>query len=163
MNVDRILEMLNRREVAYLLIGGMNFLLRHAPVLTFDIDLWIADTAENLDRCERALGELDAQWGPTEQDWGPVAGQPAGWLRRQGVYCLTSRHGAIDIFRAVKGLDSWEVCRARAEPGATSAGTAFLALADEDMLRCQLALPEAERRLDRIRALREKLGGNVHG
>ena len=33
MNVDHILKTLNAHEVAYLLIGGMNFLLRHAPVL----------------------------------------------------------------------------------------------------------------------------------
>ena len=47
MNVDRILETFNRHEVAWLLIGGMNFLLRHKPVLTFDVDLWVDDTVQN--------------------------------------------------------------------------------------------------------------------
>ena len=34
MNIDHILQMFNASEVEYLLIGGMNFLLRHEPVLT---------------------------------------------------------------------------------------------------------------------------------
>ena len=57
MNVDRILETFNRHQVACLLIGGMNFLLRHQPVLTFDIDLWISD--EDMLACQLALDERD--------------------------------------------------------------------------------------------------------
>ena len=34
MNIDHILQMFNASEVEYLLIGSMNFLLRHEPVLT---------------------------------------------------------------------------------------------------------------------------------
>ena len=88
MNVDHILGTLNGHHVAYILIGGMNFLLRHAPVLTYDVDLWIEDTPENRDRCERALGELQAEWGASDRDWGPVAAKAEGWLasRRRGVH-----------------------------------------------------------------------------
>ena len=43
MNIDRVLQALAKNEVDYLLIGGMNFLLRHAPEITYDIDVWIAD------------------------------------------------------------------------------------------------------------------------
>jgi hypothetical protein len=81
MNIDHILRTFNASEVEYLLIGGMNFLLRHEPVLTYDIDFWILDTAANLDRCDSALRQLDASWGPTEDSWRPVAEQ-AGWLTR---------------------------------------------------------------------------------
>jgi hypothetical protein len=38
MNIDRILAAFNEREVQYLLIGGVNFLLRHRPVTTFGQD-----------------------------------------------------------------------------------------------------------------------------
>ena len=34
MNIDRILTELNHHGVRYLLIGGVNFMLRHKPVLT---------------------------------------------------------------------------------------------------------------------------------
>jgi hypothetical protein len=37
MNVDAILRALNDAQADYLLIGGMNFLIRHAPELTFDV------------------------------------------------------------------------------------------------------------------------------
>ena len=157
MNVDRILETMNRHRVAYLLVGGMNFLLRHAPVLTYDVDLWIDDKEENRDRCEQALVALQAEWGASEEDWGPVARKPPGWLARQAVFCLTSAHGAVDIFRSLKGLGPWRQSREAALPGTTAAGTAYLGLSDEDMLKCQMALPEPSRNPDRIRALRKAL------
>jgi hypothetical protein len=112
MKIDLILETFNRCDVAYLLLGGVNFLLRHDPVTTVDIDSWIED----------------------------------------------SPHGAIDVFRAVRGLSSWGECRSRAVAGFTPAGTPFVGLCDEDMLQCQMALPEGERKLDRIRTLRARLG-----
>jgi len=158
MNIDHILETFNTQRVAYLLIGGMNFLLRHAPVLTFDVDLWIEDTPENRRRCEPTLAELQAQWGTADADWGPVAEKRPGWLGRQAVFCLYSPFGAIDIFRALKGLESWAECRARSETCRTAAGVEFSALCDEDMLGCQLALPEEERNHERIRFLQQRLG-----
>lgn len=157
MNVDHILGTLNAYHVDYLLIGGMNFLLRHAPVLTYDVDLWIEDTAENRDRCERALAELEAQWGASEEDWGPVAARGAGWLASQALFCLTSPHGAIDVFRSVKGLRDWAAARAQAQSGKTAAGTAFVGLSDHDMLVCQLALPESERKQARIQTLQQAI------
>ena len=157
MNVDLILETLNRHQVAYLLIGGMNFLLRHAPILTYDVDVWIEDTPENRRRCEQALGELQAEWGASDDDWGPVADKPAGWLGSQPLFCLTSPHGPIDVFRSVKGLGPWAASRAKARTSETGRGVAFVGLSDADMLKSQMALPEAERNQDRIRALKKAL------
>ena len=152
MNVDHILHTFGDCGVEYLLIGGMNFLLRHEPVLTYDIDFWIHDTAENRGRCDAALRRLDAAWGATEQDWRPVAEQP-GWLERQDVFCLTSPSGAIDVFRSVTGLPSWQACNARAHQGRTAGGVAYRGLSDEDMRACQLALPPEQRRQSRVEAL----------
>lgn len=158
MNVDQILETMNRNQVAYVLIGGMNFLLRHEPVLTYDVDLWIEDTPENLQRCEKALAELQAEWGASDDDWRPAADRPSGWLRRQSLYCLTSPHGPIDIFRSVKGLESWAASRAKADAAETAGGVPFLGLSDDEMLESQMALPEAERNARRIEALKKALG-----
>ena len=135
----------------------MNFLLRHKPVLTYDVDLWIDDAEENLRRAEVALGDLRAEWGATDDDWRPVAARPAGWLRTQGVFCLTSPHGAIDIFRTVRGLDDWHACDRRASNERTAAGVGYKGLADSDMLACQLALDESVRNHERVRALRDAL------
>jgi hypothetical protein len=158
MNVDQILETMNRNGVAFLLIGGVNFLLRHAPAVTYDVDLWIDDTAENRGRCESALAELQAEWGPSVDDWGPVADKNPGWLSGQSIFCLLSPHGAIDIFRGVAGLESWPECRGRAVSLCTGKGAAVTCLSDEDMLQCQLALPENERKHDRVQSLRKAIG-----
>ncbi len=160
MNVDHILDTFNREGVRYLLIGGMNFLLRHQPVLTFDVDLWIEDTSENRRRCEAALANLDAEWGRVDADWGPVADKASGWLDQQAVYCLNSPHGAIDIFRSVRGLSDWQTSLQSAIQEQTSTGTKYHGLGDADMLRCQLALDPAVQKQDRIRVLEQELKKN---
>jgi hypothetical protein len=157
MNVDHILKELNSHEVACILIGGMNFLLRHAPVVTFDIDIWIEDTDENVDRCERALAALGAEWGEADDDWGPVAAKKPRWLRRQTLFCLTSPYGSIDVFRAVKGLESWTTCRGQAYRGETALGTPYWGLSDNDMLRSQTVLDENEQKQQRIQTLQTAL------
>jgi hypothetical protein len=155
MDVDGILRILNRNHVRYLLIGGMNFMLRHKPILTYDLDVWIEDTVENRQRCELALAELDAEWGATESDWGPVKDLAAGWLAVQGMVCVSSPHGAIDVFRSVAGLADWQSSWQQGVDEATAAGTPYRGLSDEDMLRCQAALDEGLRKSDRIRVLEE--------
>lgn len=160
MNVDRVLETFNREGVAYLLIGGMNFLLRHEPVLTYDVDLWIEDSAENRRRCERALAALDAEWGRTDADWGPVVFLPPGWLDQQSMFCLNSPHGAIDVFRSVRGLADWAISRQSAVAEQTGVGTSYYGLSDADMLQCQLSLDAGLQKSDRIATLRAKLKAN---
>jgi hypothetical protein len=155
-DIDHVFDVLNGQHVDYLLIGGMNFLLRHQPVLTFDVDVWIDDTPANRARCEAALIELDAEWGPTETEWGPVRRFAPGWLELQAVFSLTTKAGALDVFRHLAGAGSWAACRARAVRGRTSGGREFWGLSDKDMLACQYALDEPLRKLDRIRYL-EKL------
>jgi hypothetical protein len=152
-NTDHVLATLNRHGVNYLLIGGANFLLRHSPILTYDIDVWIEDAAENRRRCEAALAELRAEWGESDDDWGPVTAKKQGWLDRRSVCCLTSPFGAIDVFRSVAGLNSWSQRRGRANADATAGGISFLGLSDHDMLACQLALPEGQRNEARIQYL----------
>ena len=157
MNVDRILDTLNAREVEYLLIGGMNYLLHHEPVLTYDVDIRIRDSAENRSRCEAALAELKAEWGRSEEEWGPIADKPSGWLSRQGMYALTSAYGSIDVFRSVLGLDDWQKSASTAHNGKTASGVPYVGLSDADMLKSQLALEDGDQKRDRIRKLREAI------
>ncbi|MGA2799172.1 MAG: hypothetical protein ABSE63_16455 [Thermoguttaceae bacterium] len=70
MNQERIFECFNKHEVNYLLIGGMNMLLRHGGNLTHDVDLWIEDTEDNRLHCHQALVELEASWGKSDADCG---------------------------------------------------------------------------------------------
>lgn len=157
MNVDHILLVFWQHRVAFILIGGMNFLLRHQPIVTFDVDFWIDDNAENRRRCEHALADLRAEWGESESDWGPVATREPGWLDRQGVFCLTTAFGSVDIFRGVSGLGTWSESRTRSFVSSTASGVEYAGLCDEDMLKCQYALLEGERKLDRIRVLEDAI------
>jgi hypothetical protein len=157
MNIDVVLQTMANFGVDYLLIGGVNYLLRHEPELTYDIDFWIADTADNRLRTSSALRELKAEWGPTESNWGPVSENPA-WMEKQGVFCLSSPYGAIDIFRQVKGLEgSYESCKARSILSKTPTGVVYYALSDEDMLACQIALPSPLQKVKRIETLRSAI------
>jgi len=153
-NVDLILQTLNQNYVEYLLIGGMNFLLRHKPVLTYDVDVWINDTEDNCRRCELALIELGAQWGATDADWKPVSSMVPGWLRGQELYSLTTSYGALDVFRYVRGLEDWLACRNRSYLGKTKVGTPFQGLSDQDMLTAQYALDKRDQKQERIEHLK---------
>ena len=157
MNVDEILRALNEEQVDYLLIGGMNFLLRHSPELTFDVDVWVRDDADNLERVSRALQRLGAEWGATHNEWQKVPSD-WHWLQRQGCFCVTTRHGALDVFRDVGGLEGrYAECRAAAIQSTTQQGNPYLALADEHMLACQEALPETQRKTKRMEVLRHAI------
>jgi hypothetical protein len=154
MNVDEILQSLNSEQVDYLLIGGMNFLLRHEPELTFDVDIWVQDQPANLGRLNRALRLLGGEWGRRECEWAPVP-EDWRWLESQNVYCLTTRHGALDVFRSVRGLEGqYERCKLESVTSRTATGITFQALSDQDMLKCQEALPQAEKKTRRIEVLR---------
>jgi len=162
-NTDAILQAFNAQKTDYILIGGMNFLLNHAPILTQDVDIWIEDSPENRTRANSALIAANAEWGATEAEWRPVASSP-DWMERQNIFCLTSAFGAIDLFRQVKGLDGeYAACRNRARKQKTPMGVAYLSLCDEDMLRCQLALEPADRKLDRIRTLEDSIRKRRNG
>lgn len=155
MNPGPILKTFAAYGVDCLLIGGMNFFLRHRPVSTFDVDFWVNDEDVNLARVNSALTELGAEWGASDDTFAPIPRDPS-WLKRQSVFCLTSRAGAIDIFRSVRGLPSYAECRAQSVKIERD-GIGFQALSDVDMLACQLALPEGERRLDRVAYLEKIL------
>ena len=157
MNIDMILETMGRCRVRALLIGGVNFMFRHKPVLTYDIDLWVDDTPENRLRCEQALAELKAEWGHTEADWAPVASRTPGWLGQQSIFCVSSPHGAIDLFRSVRGLPDFETCFGRAIHERTASGVFYDGLSDADMLACQRALAASDRKLDRMQVLEAAL------
>jgi hypothetical protein len=157
LNVDAILRTFSDENVRYLLIGGMNFFLRHRPETTFDVDLWVADDEENLARVNRALKSLGAEWGPTDAEWKSIPPDPS-WLKRQACFCLTTAAGAVDIFREVHGLEQqFEPCFGRAVAEKTASGVQYRGLADVDMLRCQEALAPELRKESRVKTLRAAL------
>lgn len=157
MNVDRILSAFNTASVDYVLIGGLNFLLRHGGPSTFDADIWIQDNDDNLWKVINALQALNAEWGATDASWGPVRSD-LSWLKSQSVFCLVTSAGGVDIFREVRGLEGrYTECKTRATRSKTATGVEFLGLGDADMLQTQLALEAVDQKMDRITALRKAI------
>jgi len=139
--------------VDWILIGGMNYLLNHEPILTYDVDVWIRDEATNRARVNLALVQLQCAWGETEETWAPVEQDPA-WLMRQSLFCMTSPHGAIDLFREVLGLENrFQECWQDGAVKKTATGIPYRSLSDRHMLECQLALPEHLRKAGRVARL----------
>jgi hypothetical protein len=157
MNVDLILSAFNEQGADCILIGGMNFFLVHQPVSTFDVDLWVADDEANLRAVHQALSQLSAEvsFDPKGECWQNIARlSDWTWLLRAPLFCLNSPHGAIDVFRHVRGLEAgYDALRGSCPLRKTPTGVSFRSLSDSLMIQCQLALSEAERKQDRLRAL----------
>jgi|LakMenEpi03Aug12_release.lakeMendotaPanAssembly.Ray.scaffolds.fasta_scaffold02852_5 hypothetical protein len=152
-----VLQVLQDHQLRFLLIGGLNYFLAHQAVATQDIDIFIEDNLENNDICESALVELQAEWGKTDADWGPVSEKMPGWMESQSIYCMLTKHGPIDVFRTVPGIESFEQAWQRSVVLELSDSLRVRLLSAQDLLDCQLAIPEACRRLDRIVYLKKIL------
>ena len=55
---EDLLALLERREVRYLIIGGLAFIYHAKPRYTKDMDLWIGPDPENVERANRALADF---------------------------------------------------------------------------------------------------------
>jgi hypothetical protein len=136
--------------VSYLLVGGLNYFLRHKPVTTQDIDLLIDDTPQNRRLCEIALVELGAEWGRRDEDWGSVSAKPNGWLSGQSVFCLLTRFGPVDIFLSIPGISNFSEARLRSVLFEIDPSTQVRLISTVDLLACQFAIPEIYRKRERI-------------
>lgn len=58
----RLLEVLVRHEVEFVIVGGVAALLEGAPILTLDLDIVHRQTPENIERLLRALEEIHARY-----------------------------------------------------------------------------------------------------
>lgn len=59
---EDLLELLERNEVLYLIIGGLAFIYHAKPRFTKDMDLWIGPDPENIARTNRALAEFGSPY-----------------------------------------------------------------------------------------------------
>jgi hypothetical protein len=59
---EDLLELLERFEVRYLIIGGLAFIYHAKPRFTKDMDLWIGPDPENIARANRALSAFGSPY-----------------------------------------------------------------------------------------------------
>jgi hypothetical protein len=99
----RILQLLERYGVEYVVVGGVAAVLQGAPVTTFDIDALIKVDAANADRLLAALEALDARYRehgvlrPTRDD-----------LLAGGHLLLMTDSGPLDVLGFIGGGKRYE-------------------------------------------------------
>ncbi|HEY5569688.1 MAG TPA: hypothetical protein VIM81_20875 [Gammaproteobacteria bacterium] len=89
----RILEILEKHGVEFVVVGGVAAVLHGAPVTTFDIDTLVKVSDENADRLLAALTDLEARYrehakpiSPTRED-----------LLAGGHLLLMTNSGPLDV------------------------------------------------------------------
>ncbi|MBV8341249.1 MAG: hypothetical protein JO173_02600 [Gammaproteobacteria bacterium] len=94
---ERILRVLARRRVRYILVGAMAARLQGFPRLTADADISPAGGAANLKRLAQALDDLNARIYAESEPQGLAFNCDAGSLARANVWNLTTDAGRLDV------------------------------------------------------------------
>jgi hypothetical protein len=94
---DRLLEVLHRHGVRYVLIGGLAAALRGSAAPTFDVDITPDSSADNLARLSEALTDLDARIRVDGIPDGLPFSHDAAALARITTLNLVTRLGDLDV------------------------------------------------------------------
>ena len=96
---EKIIQILNKYQVEYIVIGGVAASLYGCPEQTYDIDILYNNIEDNKNRLLKALNEMEAQWDI------PLT---SAILDKQYVFALYTKHGDLDIFNYVAGLGYYD-------------------------------------------------------
>jgi hypothetical protein len=155
-----ILEVLERHDVSYVLIGGYAAVVHGSPMLTNDVDITPATDRENLERLSTALTELEARVRAEGLD--PLPFNHSGEsLGASPIWNLTTKYGDLDISLTPSGTRGYDDLR-RDAVEITLRGTPVLLASLADIVRSKGA---ANRDKDRraLPVLRELLARQTRG
>lgn len=94
---ERILRVLARQEVRYIVIGGIAAALQGSPYPTYDLDICPDSKTDNLDALAEALRKLEAlEWDPNkdellEREWNVET------LQVDTTWLLMTKFGPLDL------------------------------------------------------------------
>jgi hypothetical protein len=94
---EKILAVLEKHHVAYVLIGGFAATIHGSPYVTSDVDITPDRGRDNLGRLSAALSELGARIRTEGEPEGIAFGHDAESLNRSELLNLTTRYGDLDI------------------------------------------------------------------
>lgn len=119
-----LLRTLVDHDVRFVVVGAVAAVLEGAPLTTFDLDVVVETSDENLNRLLGALNEIDAvYWDPARRRIVPDAGR----LRVQRLHLLETRFGRLDLLQEIGAGFGWEEVFSRSHECLT-AGRAFRVL-----------------------------------
>ena len=104
LDAERIVEVLNRHGVEYVVVGGVGARLHGASRITYDLDLCPGWEPANLERLAAALRELGARLRdlPPDVEFPPITGKT---LREMMIGTWRTSAGDLDILREIPSGD----------------------------------------------------------
>lgn len=97
LDLERLLEVLDRHEVAYVMIGGMASVAHGSPFPTEDLDITPAPAPKNLRQLSAALRDLDARVRIADAPEGLPFEHSSESLSAVQTWNLTTRYGDLDL------------------------------------------------------------------
>jgi hypothetical protein len=133
-----LLQALDDRRVAYIVIGGFARVLQGTEELTWGLDVVPSMRPENLPRLEAALNDLDAR----RADDKPLQ---AGTLASEHVVALETEHGELKLVPEPAGTRGYDDLRRAATREPIGKGLRPQVASVGDLARMVSALDEPER------------------
>lgn len=97
-NIQRIIGILEKHQVEYIIVGGVGSILQGAEITTKDIDVCPNNTSENLSRLSNALKELGARLRGAEDVEVPITPE---LLQNMQIGTWLTHHGDLDIIQYI--------------------------------------------------------------
>ncbi len=155
---ERILEILIRREVRFVLVGGLAAQAHGSPSLTGDLDICYARDRDNLDRLAAALADLAAVRRGLPVDGPRMPPLDARTLRAGGLFTLTTRYGDFDILATPDpGFDYQRLVQHAVTAVVQGASVHIASLHDLIEMKRAAGRPKDRIELEILGALREQL------
>lgn len=108
---ERILEVLVRHGVRFVVVGAVAAIAQGSPLPTEDIDITPARDRENLERLAAALVELGAMLRVESEPEGVPFPFDAVSLERNEIWTLRTPHGDLDVVFVPAGTRGYEDLR----------------------------------------------------
>jgi hypothetical protein len=106
---EAIIEVFNRFEVDYVVIGAFAAIAQNVPVPpTMDIDFYANPDPHNIERLSTALVVLDAKIRVTDWDEGITFDRAPAFLGRMQMLNLTCVFGEFDILFRASGITDFQ-------------------------------------------------------
>ena len=153
---EAVIRLLGRREVRWVLIGGLAAITHGAPIVTQDVDICYARDDENLNRLSDALTEVHAELRGA--DPGLPFRLDTRALRAGDAFTFTTDVGWLDILGTPAGTAGFDDL-ARTADRFELFGHRVLVASVEDLIRMKRAAgrPKDLLAVEELGALRDEL------
>ncbi len=149
LNPEKIIRLLSKRKIKYVLIGALAARLQGLPRFTADADITPATDIENLEKLAKALHELDARVFTEEVPEGLAFDCSAKNLRQAEMWNLITSAGRLDIAFKPAGTEGYEDLITDAEKFEAFGATLYTS-SIKDIIRSKKASDRPQDRQDII-------------